>query len=122
MLNLKKLFRSFGYAIAGILIAAREQQNMRIHVLAVLVVTLSGIFIGLDAIEWGVIALTYGLVLVAEMFNSAIENLIDLVSPERNPLAGKVKDIAAGAVLIAALVATCVAISIFGNKLFNQIL
>lgn len=122
MLNLKKLFRSFGYAIAGILIAAREQQNMRIHVLAVLVVTLSGIFIGLDAMEWGVIALTYGLVLVAEMFNSAIENLIDLVSPERNPLAGKVKDIAAGAVLIAALVATCVAISIFGNKLFNQIL
>lgn len=122
MLNLKKLFRSFGYAIAGILIAAREQQNMRIHVLAVLVVTLSGIFIGLDAIEWGVIALTYGLVLVAEMFNSAIENLIDLVSPERNPLAGKVKDIAAGAVLIAALVATCVAISIFGNKLFNQLL
>lgn len=122
MLNLKKLFRSFGYAIAGILIAAREQQNMRIHVLAVLVVTLSGIFVGLDAIEWGVIALTYGLVLVAEMFNSAIENLIDLVSPERNPLAGKVKDIAAGAVLIAALVATCVAISIFGNKLFNQIL
>lgn len=122
MLNLKKLFRSFGYAIAGILIAAREQQNMRIHVLAVLVVTLSGIFVGLDAIEWGVIALTYGLVLVAEMFNSAIENLIDLVSPERNPLAGKVKDIAAGAVLIAALVATCVAISIFGNKLFNQLL
>lgn len=122
MLNLKKLFKSFGYAIAGVLIAVREQQNMRIHVLAVLVVTVFGVFIGLDAVEWSIIALTYGLVLVAEMFNSALEYLIDLVSPERNPIAGKVKDVAAGAVLLAALVATCVAISIFGNKLFNQIL
>ncbi|MDW8419938.1 MAG: diacylglycerol kinase family protein [Chitinophagales bacterium] len=122
MLNIKKLFRSFGYAIAGMLIALREQQNMRIHLLAVLVVTVFGVFIDLDPVEWSIISLTYGLVLVAEMFNSAIEYLIDLISPQRQPLAAKAKDVAAGAVLVAAVVATCVAISIFGNKLFNQLL
>lgn len=121
-MNWKKLFNSFGYAFAGIMISLREQQNLRIHIAAVVIVTILGVYIGLDAIEWAIVSLTYGLVLVAEMFNSAIENLINLVSPEHNPLAGKVKDISAGAVLVAAIIATAVAILIFGNKLFNQLL
>jgi diacylglycerol kinase len=116
---MKKLLKSFGYAIKGMYIALKEQQNMRIHLLAILVVTLAGIYLGLSAIEWGIIALTMGLVISTEMMNSAIESLVDLISPEYNEKAGKIKDVAAGAVLVAAIIATVVAIYIFGNKIFN---
>ena len=95
---------------------------MRIHVFAILVVTVAGIFLGLTAVEWSVIALCIGSVISAEMVNTAIETLVDLVSPEFNEKAGKVKDIAAGAVLLTAIVATVVAVYIFGNKIFNILL
>jgi diacylglycerol kinase len=116
-----KLIKSFGYAIKGMLIALKEQQNMRIHLLAIAVVTFAGIYLGLTAIEWSIIALTIGFVISLEMVNSAIETLVDLVSPEYHKQAGKVKDMAAGAVLVAAIVATVIAIYIFGNKIFNLI-
>ncbi|MCX6198485.1 MAG: diacylglycerol kinase family protein [Bacteroidetes bacterium] len=117
-----KLIKSFGYALKGLFFALKEQQNMRIHAVAILVVTIAGIFLGLTAIEWSVIALTFSSVIVAEMFNTAIEDLVDLVSPDFNKKAGRIKDIAAGAVLLAAIVATVVGVYIFGNKIFNLLL
>ena len=119
---IKKLFKSFGYAIKGMFSAAKYQQNLRIHLVAILVVTASGIFLGLSAIEWSLIALCIGMVISAEVMNTAIEELVDLISPEFNKQAGRVKDLAAGAVLITAIVATVVAIYIFGNKIFNLLL
>ena len=95
---------------------------MRIHAVAVVVVTIAGLFLGLTAIEWSLIALCIGAVIGAEMMNTAIEELVDLVSPQFNPKAGKIKDIAAGAVLLTAIVATVVAVYIFGNKIFNLLL
>lgn len=118
----KKLIKSFGYAFRGIGLAIRDELNMRIHVVAVLTVTIAGIFTGLDATEWSAIFLCYGLVLAMETMNSAVENLVDLVHPENNPKAGKIKDMAAGAVLLTAIISTAVAVSIFGNKLFNELL
>lgn len=114
--------KSFVYAFQGILTAVRTQQNIRIHLLAVAVVTTAGFFLELSAIEWSIIALTFGLVLVAEMMNTAFEGLVDMVSPEHGEKAGMVKDIAAGAVLLAAIIATVVAVYIFGNKIFNLLL
>jgi diacylglycerol kinase len=116
-----KLFKSFGYAIKGMLVAVREEQNMRIHLIAIAVVTFAGIYLGLTAIEWAVLALTIGSVISMEMINAAIESLVDHVSPEFNKEAGKIKDLAAGAVLVAAIVATIIAVYIFGNKIFNLI-
>jgi diacylglycerol kinase len=116
-----KLIKSFGYAVKGMLIALREEQNMRIHLVAIGVVTFAGIYLNLTAIEWAVIALTFGFVVSMEMVNSAIESLVDHVSPEFNKEAGKIKDLAAGAVLVAAIVATVIAVYIFGNKIFNLI-
>ena len=84
---LKKLIKSFGYAIKGMVLSLGEQ-NMRIHLLAIAVVTTAGIFLDLSASEWAIIALTIGFVISAEMVNTAIEDLVDLVSPERNPKAG----------------------------------
>ena len=117
-----KLLNSFGYAFKGMWAVFKSQRNMRIHAVAVVMVTVAGIFLELTAIEWAIIALTIGSVMGAEMFNSAIETLVDLVSPEYNEKAGKVKDIAAGAVLLHAIVASVVAIYIFGNKIFNLLL
>ena len=116
-----KLIKSFGYAIKGMLVAVREEQNMRIHLIAIGVVTFAGIYLGLTAIEWAILALTIGSVISMEMINAAIESLVDHVTPEYHKEAGKIKDLAAGAVLVAAIVATVIAVYIFGNKIFNLI-
>ena len=116
-----KLIKSFGYAFKGMLIALREEQNMRIHLIAIAVVTFAGIYLGLTALEWAILALTIGSVVSMEMINAAIESLVDHVSPGFNKEAGKIKDLAAGAVLVAAIVATVIAVYIFGNKIFNLI-
>jgi diacylglycerol kinase len=108
-----KLIRSFGYALQGIYVATREQLNIKIHFLAVIVVTAAGLFFHITAYEWCLIVICFGIVLTAELFNSAIENLVDLVSPGHHHLAGKVKDIAAGAVLISAIATVIVSLLIF---------
>ena len=108
-----KLIRSFGYALKGIYVATLEQLNIKIHFLAVIVVTIAGLFFQITATEWCLVVICFGMVLTAELLNSAIENLVDLVSPGHHHLAGKVKDIAAGAVLISAVATTVVSLFIF---------
>ena len=108
-----KLIKSFGYAFKGIYIATADQLNIKIHFLAVLIVTIAGIYFRITATEWCLVVICYGMVLTAELFNSAIENLVDLVSPDYHLLAGKVKDISAGAVLISAICTAVVSLFIF---------
>ncbi|MEZ4830171.1 MAG: diacylglycerol kinase family protein [Bacteroidia bacterium] len=95
--------RSFGYAFKGIATLFRTQANAQIHLLAVVVISLLGWYLGINAIEWCIILICMALVLVTEGVNTAIEFLTDLVSPEPHPLAGKAKDVAAGAVLISVI-------------------
>lgn len=121
-MTIMKFINGFFYALKGIGVAIKEQLNLKIHLLALVVVIVAGIFFDLVAIEWAVIFLTFGLVIATEMVNTAIEYLVDMVQPEFHPQAGKVKDVAAGAVLVAAIIAVAVAITIFGNKFFNEIL
>lgn len=117
-----KFIRGFGYAINGILTAVKEQLNLKVHLLAMVCVIAAGLFFKLNTTEWAVVLLTFGLVLVAEMVNTAIEYLVDFVSPEHHPQAGKVKDVAAGAVLISAIIAGVVGLLIFGNKFLTLVL
>lgn len=121
-MTIMKFINGFFYALKGLGVASKEQLNLKIHLLALVVVIVAGIFFDLVAIEWAVIFLTFGLVIATEMVNTAIEYLVDMVQPEYHPQAGKVKDVAAGAVLVAAIIAVAVAITIFGNKFFNEIL
>ena len=72
-------------------------------------------------IEWSIILTQIGLVWAAEVFNTALEKLVDLVSPEFNPKAGAIKDIAAAAVLITSIMATIIGILVFGNKFLQVI-
>lgn len=114
-----KRLKSFGYAFKGIAIFIRKEPNAWIHCSAVVFVTIMGIICDITPIEWCIVCLCYGLVLGAEAFNSAIERLVDLVSPEYHPIAGKVKDIAAGAVLICAISVAIVGLIIFIPYLFG---
>ena len=110
--------RSFGHAFRGLAICLRSQANARIHALATVVVVAFGFALKLVAWEWCAVALSIASVWAAECFNTAMEGVVDLVSPERRPLAGRIKDLAAGAVLAAAIGAAAVGAIIFEPKLW----
>lgn len=113
------LWRSFGFALRGIAQVFRTERNFQIHVAAMILVNVVAWWQQCTPFEWAVLWLAMGLVLVAEMLNTALEYAIDLLHPEQHPLAGAVKDIAAGAVLVAAMVAVVVAIYILGIPLMQ---
>ena len=97
--DLKKQLRSFRYAWQGIRQCVGREQNLSFHLITTVLVIGAGFAFGITRGEWVAICL--------------IERLVDLVSPQRNPLAGQVKDIAAGAVLVCALAAIAVGLIIF---------
>jgi diacylglycerol kinase (ATP) len=90
---------------------------MRVHLFATIIALLLGVLCKLTPLEWALILMQIGLVWAAEIFNTALEKLVDLVSPGFNPKAGAIKDIAAGAVLVISIMALAVGILVFGNKL-----
>lgn len=105
--------KSFGYAFKGLGLFIATQANGWIHLLAVAVVTGAGLWFDITTTEWLLCFLCFGLVLMAEIFNTAIEYLVNHVSPDYHPMAGKVKDLAAAGVLVAAGFAAIVGIVIF---------
>ena len=114
---LQKHIASFRYAFKGIAMLIKTQANARFHLLAGAVVIVVAWYLEVSALEWAILAVTIGAVLAAEGFNTALEFLTDLVSPDYHELAGKTKDVAAGAVLITAFAAVAVAACIFGPKI-----
>jgi diacylglycerol kinase len=114
---MNKFIRGFGYALNGIWHAAATQLNFRVHLICMITAVYAGYTLHLSKDEWLWIILCIGMVLVAELFNTAIEFLTDLVSPEYNKKAGLVKDMSAGAVLITAVTALIIGLIIFVPKL-----
>lgn len=114
---MSNLWRGFGHALRGLGAALGREPNFRIEVVAALVVIIAGFWLKLEALEWVVILLCIGTVLAAELFNTAIELIIDAVSPEKNDWAAKAKDISAGAVLVTAIVSAIIGVIIFGRHL-----
>lgn len=111
--ELRKRLKSFAYALKGIGSFLRKEHNAWIHCTAAGVVTAAGLALGITRMEWMAVVICFGLVLAAEAFNTAIERLVDLVSPDFHPVAGDVKDVAAGAVLICAIAAAVVGLIVF---------
>ena len=111
--DFKKQLRSFGYAWKGIRCCVGKEQNLSFHLIATVITVIAGFTFGISRTEWMIVLLCIGAVIAAELFNTAIEKLVDLVSPERHPIAGQVKDIAAGAVLVCAVAAAMVGLLIF---------
>ncbi|AGL00857.1 diacylglycerol kinase family protein [Desulfoscipio gibsoniae] len=114
-----RLIRSFRWAIHGIGYACRTQLNMKIHLLAAALVMAVGLLLQMPPIELAVLSITIFMVLAAEMFNTALEAAVDLVTPEFNLLAKIAKDVAAGAVLLTALNALLVAYLLIWPRLWD---
>lgn len=109
----KSRFKSFQYAFEGIFYLFRTETNAKIHLVAATLIIILSFYFGLNNVEWLFILLSIALVLICEAFNSAIEKLCDFNSLEIHPKIKIIKDIAAGAVLMAAIFALIVAIFIF---------
>lgn len=116
-MDVKKFFRSFGYAFQGIVTASKEQ-NFRSHLLSAVIVMVAGYLSGLSRLEWAIVFILIGLMWSLEMFNTAIERVVDLASPDIHPLAKQAKDIAAGAVLVFAITSAIIGLLIFLPKWF----
>lgn len=106
--------RSFQNALRGIGRTVRCERNMRIHLAAATYVVFFGFLAELDTSRWGAVLLCCGVVMAAELINTALENLCDAVHPEQNPKIGAAKDAAAGAVLALAAASVAVAVAVFG--------
>jgi probable rRNA maturation factor len=115
------LGRSFVCAFAGLWHAVRTQRNMRIHLSVAVAVLLLGLYLQLTWTEWALLALTIGFVLVAEMFNTVAEAALDAAAPSFHPLVKTAKDVAAGAVLLTALISLVVGLLILGPPLWAKI-
>lgn len=111
-----RLVRSFGYAFRGLGILLRTQPNARLHAAVTVAVVAAGFCFGISRGEWCAVVGAVGLVWTAEGMNTALEALVDLVSPGIHPLAGRAKDVAAGAVLCAAFAALGIGLLIFGPR------
>lgn len=108
---------SFRHAARGVRTIVATQPHARIHLVAATGVALAAWLLGVSALEWCALLLAIALVWASEAINTAIEFMVDLASPEHHPLAGKAKDAAAGAVLLAALLAALVGMIIFVPRL-----
>jgi diacylglycerol kinase len=115
---MNRLIRSFAFAFAGLTAAFTGQPNFRIHTLVALLVVVLGFYVHITASEWIAIVLCIGVVGMAELFNTAVEGLVDLVSPQHQPLAGKAKDVAAAAVVVVVIASVVIGILIFWKYLF----
>lgn len=114
-----KFLESFKYAFKGVMTCISYERNIKVMLLGGVLAVGCGFVLKLDPISWAVILTCCGSVLCAEMLNTAIENVVDLVSPEMHPLAGRAKDIAAGAVLILSIFTAIIGLIIFVNAYLN---
>lgn len=111
-----KFFKSFGYAMQGLRYGFKTQLNFRVHCFVLAAIVVLGWYMQLDATEWLWICIAAGLVMVTELLNTALEVLVDFISPEYHIKAGIIKDVAAAAVLIAAITAVVIGLFIFIPK------
>lgn len=111
------IHHSFGFAFKGISLVLKER-NFKIQLVAAVITIIFGFVLHISPLEWICITLCMGLVLCLEMINTAIEKSIDLLHPDWNEKAGKIKDISAGAVLVTAIASAVVAGIIFVPKVY----
>ena len=114
---MSRLVRSFGHAFAGLGHGLRTQANLRIQIVSSVGVIIAGLVLRISPIEWAILVVTMMSVLSAELFNTALEAVVDRVGNEPHPLSKIAKDTAAGAVLIGAIGSVIVGALIFGPRL-----
>ncbi len=118
--SIKRLFKSFKYAMEGIIYAFKYEQNIIVHTIITFFVIILGILLKISHFEWLICFILFGLVIATELINTSLEAIVDLICPEKNPLAKIAKDTASGAVLVFASVAAISGIIIFIPKLIER--
>lgn len=112
---------SFRFAWRGIGELVRSERHFRFHLVIAAAVCVLALALQFSLLKWTILLLTIGLVMTAEALNSAVEAVVDLIRPDQHPLAGKAKDIAAGAVLIAAVISVIIGLLLFVPPLWNLV-
>ena len=120
-LDIKRLGRSFKAAFEGIESTYKREQNIKIHSVIAVIVLIGGLLFKISYIEWLVCLVLIGFVLMAEFFNTAIEYVVDLASPEIHPLAKAAKDTASAGVLMMAIISAIIGCVIFVPKIIDFI-
>lgn len=115
--EIKKKSIGLKYAINGLVYAFKNEINMRVHVLSTILVIVFGLIFRVSFTEWVLLFLTFGLVLSSEVFNTAVEMLLDYLAPEWHPKAGVIKDLTAGGVLVASSIALIIGAIVFIPKI-----
>ena len=111
--------KSFLFAIQGFRTAVVTERNIKVMLAVGALAVVAGLVLQIDLLSWAIILLCCAVVIMAELFNTAIETVVDLVSPEFHPLAGRAKDIAAAAVWFLSFVVAIVGVLVYANALFN---
>jgi len=117
--DLRRTVYSFRHAGRGLRWAVSSQANVRVHLAAAVVVLIAALILRFSAMEFVGLLLCFAIVIAAELFNTTLEVLIDYAWPEHHPMIGRAKDVAAAAVLIAAIGAAAVGVLLFGRHLFH---
>ena len=115
----RRLVESFNYAIEGLMSALQNEKHMKFHTLSAILIVILAILTNASKVEILLVSISVAFVIITELINTAVEALVDLISPERHPLAKLSKDVAAGAVLVAAINAVCVGYLLFYDKLLD---
>ncbi|MFN2300179.1 MAG: diacylglycerol kinase family protein [Anaerolineales bacterium] len=115
------LIDSFRNAFAGLGHTLRTQRNARIHLTITTIVVCSGLWLGLTPVEWCLVFLAIGMVWMAELSNTVLESVVDLLKPEFDPLAKTAKDVKAGVVVVASLTAVLIGLLVMGPRLLLRI-
>jgi len=113
MIRIGRLLKSYSYAIRGLFKTFREEQNLKIQTFASLAVLILGIYFSISRIEWAILTLVVCLVLTAEITNSAVERITDVLKPRINTYIKEIKDIMAAAVLLSSIAAVIIGVIIF---------
>jgi len=115
----RKILDSFNYAIEGLVYAFRTQRNMKIHFIIAILTLVAAIVLGIDRNQAIMLFITITLVIGSEMINTAIETIVDMISPQYHPMAKIAKNLAAGAVLVTAFNAIVVGYLVFFDKIHD---
>lgn len=116
-----KFIAGFGHAFRGLWYALRTQRNMPVHLGAAIIVTAAGIFLHISAVEFAMLYVAIAGVFIAEMFNTVFELCVDIAQPEYHPLARIAKDVAAGAVLLSAILAVVIGLFVLGPHVWTLV-
>ena len=111
------IINSFKYAFSGVKEAFQSERNMKVHFLLMVLAIVLGLILKLSSVEWAILVVTIGLVLMLEFINTSLEQIVDIVSPEKQEKAKIAKDVAAAGVLVSAIVAVLIGIFLFLPKI-----